>query len=245
MTSPDHPRPDSVDAALAQPVSPAAVLARTAAEVPAGSDADADRRAQRCAALAAHLRRLLGTGPARRAMDIGTGSGGVSPLLADLFDELVLVDVDPDALDRARAAVTAAAPSGTLVRTALVDLSRDIPRDAPERHLLGPFDVVYTVLALHHVPDAPRLLATAAGTLRPGGRLVVADLEPDGGLYHAHLPDFDGHDGFRRDQLLGWFHAAGLRLDSFTTAYVDRKVVDGTAHLLPIFVASATRATAA
>lgn len=174
-------------------------------------------------------------------MDVGTGSGGVSPLLVDLFDELVLVDVDADALERAGAAVTAAATGGTLVRTALVDLSRGRPGEAGAGDDLGSFDVVYTVMALHHVPDAPRLLATAATMLSPGGRLVIADLEPDGGLYHAHLPAFDCHDGFRREQLLDWLQAAGLRLDTVSTAYVDRKVVAGTAHLLPIFVACATR----
>lgn len=239
MTSPSQPDAGTGAVAPTAPASPSA--SPSAASAGETVDLDADRRARRCAALATHLRELLGAGGPWRAMDVGTGSGGVSPLLVDLFDELVLVDVDADALQRARAAVAAAAPAGTRVRTALVDLSRDHAGELPAGAGLGPFDVVYTVMALHHVPDAAQLLATAAGMLRPGGRLVIADLEPDGGLYHAHLPTFDGHDGFRREQVLEWLRAAGLRLDTMSTAYVDRKVVAGKAHLLPIFVACATR----
>ena len=79
------------------------------------------------------------------------------------------------------------------------------------------------------------------GTDRPRIGQRLADLEPDGGLYHAHLPSFDGHDGFRRDQVTGWIQDAGLRLDQLDTAYVDRKPVDGVPHDLAIFVAVATR----
>lgn len=207
----------------------------------AAADPDAERRARRCTALAAHVRRIVGPQPHRRGMDLGTGTGGVSPLLVDLFRELVLVDVDPDALaqaERAVAGAAAAAATGTQVRTALVDLS--LP-GCDTTAIPGSLDVVYSAMALHHVDDVPRLLGTVAALLRPGGRLVVADLEPDGGLYHADRPSFAGHDGFAPHQLRDWFEQAGLQPDEHRTAYVDPKVVGGTLHHVPIFVATATR----
>ena len=174
-------------------------------------------------------------------MDIGTGTGGVSPLLVDLFEERLLVDLEEDVLVEAAAAVTAAstAMSGaTRLRTVVIDLSTAAAQD---RAALGPLDVAYSVMALHHVADVPRLLHNVADLLRPGGRRVIADLEPDGGLYHADSPSFEGHHGFRQDQLVDWVEAAGLRLDDYRTAYVDPKPVAGTVRHLPIFVATATR----
>lgn len=209
---------------------------------PREGDPDAGRRARRSAALAAHIRVALGDGHHRRGVDIGSGAGGVSPHLVDLFDELVLVDVDGDALELAHASVSAAvaeAGCGTRVRTARLDLST--ADDAPHAADLAPLDVAYSVMALHHVRDVPRLLRTVSGLLRPGGRLLVADLEPDGGLYHADRPSFDGHDGFSHDQISSWCRAAGLEVDQLVTAYVDPKPVSGTVRHLPIFVAAATR----
>ncbi|CAL8979144.1 Trans-aconitate 2-methyltransferase [Cellulomonas sp. T2.31MG-18] len=209
---------------------------------PPTDDPDADRRARRSAALAAHIRVVLGDGHRRRGLDIGSGAGGVSPHLVDLFDELVLLDVDEDALELARANVSAAATAvgcGTHVRTARIDLS--IAEAAPHAAVLGPLDVAYSAMALHHVRDVPHLLRTVAGLLRPGGRLVVADLEPDGGLYHADHPSFDGHDGFSHEQVSSWCGVAGLHVDRLVTAYVDPKPVRGTVRHVPIFVAAATR----
>lgn len=209
---------------------------------PSTDDPDADRRARRCAALAAHIRAVLGDGHHRRGLDIGSGAGGVSPHLVDLFDELVLLDVDGDALELAHANVSAAVTAvgcATRVRTARADLS--VAEGAPHAADLAPLDVAYSAMALHHVRDVPRLLRTVAAALRPGGRLVVADLEPDGGLYHADRPSFDGHDGFSHEQISSWCVAAGLHVDQLVTAYVDPKPVRGTVRHLPIFVAAATR----
>jgi SAM-dependent methyltransferase len=206
---------------------------------PDGLLPDAERRAARTSAIAAAIRSGLGEGRHGRGLDIGTGQGGTSPLLADLFDELVLVDVDAVALETARRSVVA---TGTPVRPALVDLSAESPELDPAS--LGRFDVAYTVMSAHHVRDLPRLLVVVAGLLRPGGRLFVADLEPDGGAFHAHMADFDGHDGFDAATLTGWLTDAGLQVDGPAPVHVDRKLVAGAPHDFPIFLAVATRTDA-
>lgn len=113
-------------------------------------------------------------------------------------------------VDDPGANVSAAAKAvawSTRIRTAHVDLSD--AEDAAHAADLGPLDVAYSAMALHHLGDVPRLLRTVAGLLRPGGKLVVADLEPDCSLYHADRPSFDGHDGFSHEQISSWCTSAG------------------------------------
>ena len=81
--------------------------------------------------------------------------------------------------------------------------------------------MVWSSLALHHVPDLDALLRAVAELLVEGGRLAVADLEKDpDGAFHAGKADFDGHHGFDRDALAERLRAAGfcdVRFDAVTT----------------------------
>jgi len=203
---------------------------------------DEARRTLRTRAVADAVRARLGPARRGRAMDVGAGAGGVSVLLADLFDEVVLVDVDPEALADAAAALAgtpAAVTGGTTVRGVLVDLSAEHP--APVAGTLEPVDVVYAVMSAHHIRDLPRLLRAVHGLLVPGGRLFIADLEPDGGAFHLHLERFDGHDGFDVGTLSAWLTAAGFVVDSCERVHVVRKVVDGAPRDFPLFLVTATR----
>ena len=197
---------------------------------------DDARRASRTRAIAEGIRRALSCADGGRALDVGAGAGNVSLELAEVFDEIVLIDVAPEALDVARAAVVDAGHRAR-VTTALVDLS-DAGCDTVG---LGQVDVVYTAMALHHIADLDQLFRTVHGLLRPGGRFFGADLDPDGGAFHAHLPQFDGHHGFDRAALAARLTAAGLTVDSVETVHVDRKAVDGVDRDFPIFLLSATR----
>lgn len=40
----------------------------------------------------------------------------------------------------------------------------------------APFDVIVSLLVLHHIPDIPGLLKLLSRCLKPGGRLVIFDL---------------------------------------------------------------------
>ncbi|WP_327233556.1 class I SAM-dependent methyltransferase [Streptomyces sp. NBC_01317] len=121
---------------------------------------------------------LLPAPGARRVLDIGSGPGVVSALLADVFPaaEVVAVDSTPELLERTAARAELLGLKGR-VSTRLAELP-----DAVDT--LGEADVIWAGNSLHHLGDQLAALEGFARRLRPGG--VLALLE--GGLSARHLP---------------------------------------------------------
>jgi ubiquinone/menaquinone biosynthesis C-methylase UbiE len=130
--------------------------------------------------------RLSGASPGHRILDAGSSSGYLARMLAAAAGRSGSVTgIDPSeaaiAYARRRAsgpASTSAAPASFVAGVAQ-DLSA-FPDDS--------FDVVTSTLALHHVPARQRAAAFREmyRVTRPGGRLLVADLDPSRPLLPLH-----------------------------------------------------------
>lgn len=114
----------------------------------------------------------------RRVLDIGSGPGVVTCLLAEVFPEAEVVAVDPTPalLERTQERARRLGVSDR-VRTEEAELPQDAGR-------LGEADLVWAGNSLHHMGDQRAALAGFAALLRPGG--TVALLE--GGLPTRRLP---------------------------------------------------------
>lgn len=124
------------------------------------------------------LVRALALAPDMRVLELGPGPGYFSPAVAATLPRghLVLADLQLGMLRRARRRVRRGrrrgGPSGT--RTACVQTAghRLALRDAV-------FDRAFLVAVLGEVPDPGACVDALARTLRPGGRLLVAELPGD------------------------------------------------------------------
>lgn len=165
-----------------------------------------------------------------RVLEYGCGTAMLARLLVDELRSITVVDSSEGMLDQVRQQM---AITG---ERRLIPLRLDLQIDPipTER-----FDAVLSMLALHHVRDVPRVLTALATVLRPGGWLAIADLDADGGLFHAEHRNFDGHDGFQREHLAGQLETAGFLDPVFSTCTVLEKQVDGRAHAFPVFLAVA------
>jgi SAM-dependent methyltransferase len=79
------------------------------------------------------------------------------------------VDLSPEMLAHLRGRADAAG-LGDRIRTVEADLDQPWPD-------LGPADVIWAASSMHHMADPAKALAAAFGALRPGGLLVIAELD--------------------------------------------------------------------
>jgi ubiquinone/menaquinone biosynthesis C-methylase UbiE len=165
---------------------------------------------QRQVAVARAIKDAVNLSPQMKAVDIGGGTGRLSILLADLVGSVVVTDPSAGMVQVARERIEAAG-LGDRLRAVQADLTTD--------RLDGTYDVVWSSMALHHVPDLDVLLRSVAGLLVNGGRLCIADLDEDpDGAFHADKVEFDGHHGFDRQRLAEQLARAGFADVSFLDA---------------------------
>ena len=141
----------------------------------------------------ASLKRLVAiAGTSGRVLEVGSGAG----YDADFLEGLGVKVRRTDATKRFLELQAARGKHGELLDLLTDDLG-------------GPYDAVLALCVLIHVPreQTDQVLAKIAGSLRPGGALLVSMRNGDGetsGNYHTVL--------WRRDDFAGRLEAAGLVL---------------------------------
>ncbi len=112
------------------------------------------------------LLRLAAPRPADRALDVATGTGNTAFAVAEFAAQVTGLDVSPGMLAQARAR---AEREGVGNVTFLEGAAEDLP--FPDASL----DLVTSRHAPHHFRDVEAFLREVHRTLKPGGRLVLAD----------------------------------------------------------------------
>ncbi|WP_035795397.1 class I SAM-dependent methyltransferase [Kitasatospora mediocidica] len=146
--------------------------------------------------MATHLSGLLGADGSgqtvrRRILDIGSGPGVMTCVLAEAFPdaEVVAVDGAPGLLDHALARAERLGLGGR-VTTRHAQLPEGLTSGGEHGESgggepgLGTADLIWSSKAVHHLGDQQATLTALAGLLRPGGILAVAE----GGLPTRFLP---------------------------------------------------------
>jgi tRNA (cmo5U34)-methyltransferase len=143
------------------------------------------------------------TTTAPRVLDLGAGTGSTSHAVLGAHPDahVVLVDENPGML----AVATDLLPNANVEQVVVADLSDPLPA--------GPFDLVVSALAIHHLDGAGKraLFAAVHDRLRAGGRFAMADVVVPADRADEVTPLTPGYDKpDRAADLLEWLRAAGF-----------------------------------
>lgn len=133
-------------------------------------------------------------------LDFGCGTGLLTLRLQPFVRSITGVDSSQGMLDVFAAKIQRQHIPN--VQHRLFDIEKDGALD-------GRYDLIVSSMTLHHVRMVQPLLGNCCGILSSGGRLCIADLEPDEGLFHDSNEGVF-HSGFDRALLREMFVAAGF-----------------------------------
>ena len=185
---------------------------------------DEEFRIERAASVAAQIADRVAMGAGCGVLDFGCGTGLLGFSLLPHIGELTLLDTSPGMLQEARRKITDA--DAHRVRTVLFDPDAD--------QLEGEFDLIVTLMTLHHIPDAEATVKMLANHLLPGGKLALADLDREDGSFHGRAAEV--HRGFDRVMIRDWMRTEGIRDFHESTPWIMRKNVAGEPREYPVFL---------
>lgn len=160
---------------------------------------------------AAALARRAPEGRPLRVLDLGSGTGRLTPMLAETFGGPVW-GVEPHEQMRAQAE---AGPHPGTVRY-LAGAAEAIPLED------GSCDLIVMFLSLHHVRDRPAAAREIRRALAPGGRVLIRSTFSD------RMPEIDWHvwfDGARKAELM-MFPTTGEVAAMFAAVGLERLAID-------------------
>ena len=187
---------------------------------------DTPEKIERAQAIAHLIRGKVRLTRDMRVFEYGCGTGLLSFCLHDQLGHITMADNSPGMLAVAEEKIQAA--GATHMTHVQLDLMEDA---APET----PFQLIYTMLTLHHIDDTDRILEIFHSMLSPGGYLCIADLDKEDGSFHSGA--FDGHHGFDQQQLQAKLECLGFSdVESEICYSIDKEVAGGSRRSFPVFL---------
>lgn len=170
-------------------------------------------KSERAKALALEIHNLIAGKDYTNALEFGCGTGILSFLLKDDFSQITLMDNSDGMLKEVNKKIT----KGRIRHFKLVHL------DLEKEELHEKFDVIYSLLTMHHIKEIETVIQKFSQMLNNKGILILADLEKEDGSFHSKNESGVQHNGFHCHDLVVVFTKYGLRAQFCKTFYSLKK----------------------
>jgi tRNA (cmo5U34)-methyltransferase len=185
----------------------------------------------RSEAIAKEMLRLLPIKKEMSAMEFGAGTGILSFMLKDFFNDIILMDSSTEMVNVANKKINAKGAKN--LKSIVFDLEH-------ETYSGKPFDMIFTQMVLHHVNDIEKLFGKFHKMLNPNGFIAIADLYSEDGSFHDE--GFSGHKGFNIDDLTLTLEKCNFKVTTAEQCFViDRKIYEKVTNQYPVFLLIASR----
>lgn len=162
----------------------------------------------------------------QHVMDYGCGTGLLGYQMIDMADRITFCDTSKRMLEQVE--MKRDAKGYQNVKTLFADLTQD---DISE----DKFDLIVSMLVLHHVEAIEKLLESFYQILNKGGKFAWIDLDEEDGSFH-HFDNTIPHNGFSKSRLEELMKKFGFKVVFYSTEVTIFKEIEGGFKEFPLFV---------
>ena len=193
---------------------------------------DTEDRVERSKMFADEFSKYIIDSKNKTAIEFGCGTGLVGLELINYFKSFIFIDSSSNMINYVEQKLAnsckgkAQAICLDLSKTFLINLS---------------VDYIFSSLVLHHINDTELILTNLFNLLNKNGKLLIIDVDTDGGNFHAHRTDFEGHNGYEHSYLVDLCKSVGFSDVKIKTFYYSYRIVDDIEKTFSFFIMCAMK----
>ena len=193
---------------------------------------DTSMRIERAQQIAEILQDKLNLNETMELFELGTGTGLLSFYLAPAVKNIIAGDNSEGMLQ-----VLTEKLKETGVKN-IFPVYFDLEK---ELEIANKFDVIFSMMVLHHIEDLANAAAKLAQMLKNGGKIAIVDLvKEDGDFHHDHTGV--KHFGFAEAELREAFGAAGFKKIMIEVVFtIQKEILAGEMKDFELFLLTAER----
>jgi cyclopropane fatty-acyl-phospholipid synthase-like methyltransferase len=162
----------------------------------------------------------------KHLLDFGGGTGSLSVYLLDSFDQITIVDTSKEMLKVAQEKIKEAKITNIKTFKIKDNISEIVDK----------YSAIITLMTLHHISDIDKFFYSASKILDKHGALIIADLYQEDGSFHKHDHGFNGHNGFKIEELSKKLKYAGFEVSQVCEYFEIKKEINpGEEKVFPLF----------
>jgi ubiquinone/menaquinone biosynthesis C-methylase UbiE len=193
---------------------------------------DTEERIERSRIFANELKKYILDGGNKSAIEFGCGTGLVGFGLINNFNYLTFLDSSIGMIKEVERKLLDMGIKKA--RAICCDLMEVIPKNLSA-------DYIFSSLVLHHIIETESILTRLFNLLNKNGHLLIIDVDTDGGNFHAHRSDFNGHNGFKQSILKYLCKKIGFRETKIKTFYHNCRIINGDEKPYSLFIMDAVK----